>query len=189
MTETMVETHVRLKLIREKMRYFVSMKNSGFVCCFLIISIIFFLPGCSPKVKPFNWLVGTWEMRRSAGGTRLEIWSPYHEESLVGLGLIFTDKDTTMLEQIQLEFREPDYFYIATVPEQNNGQPIEFKLVKSEVNKYTFENALHDFPQRIVYQFKPIAEQDNIDLRRADSLLVRVESLDGNGIEYGFARK
>lgn len=126
-------------------------------------------------------------MRRSAGGTRLEIWSPYKEESIVGRGLIFNDRDTTMLEQIQLLRRDNDFYYIATVPDQNNGNPIEFKLVKTDGTTFTFENPRHDFPQRIIYRFKPIAEQSANDTPK-DSLLVRVEDLDGKGIDYGFAR-
>ncbi|MFZ1677388.1 MAG: DUF6265 family protein [Saprospiraceae bacterium] len=146
------------------------------------------MSSCSSKIKPFLWLSGTWEMYRSAGGTRLEIWTPYTDESIVGRGLMFNDKDTTMLEQIQLVSRDKDFYYIATVPDQNNGNPIEFKLVKTEGQVYTFENPHHDFPQRIVYTFKPLAEQVENNTN-ADSLLVRVESLDGKGIDYGFSRK
>ncbi len=127
-------------------------------------------------------------MYRSAGGTRLEIWTPYKDESIVGRGLLFNAKDTTMLEQIQLVSRDKDFYYIATVPDQNNGNPIEFKLVRTEGKVYTFENPHHDFPQRIVYTFKPVADQAENNTN-ADSLLVRVESLDGKGIDYGFSRK
>lgn len=172
------------------MQYFASMKTSNLfllLISFLVLS--FFCHGCAPATSPFGWLKGTWEMIRSAGGTRLEIWIPYQEKSLAGRGLMLNENDTTMLEQILIQYRDPDYFYIATIPDQNNGNPIEFKLVKTQGTTYTFENPKHDFPQRIVYQFKPIAEQENSDLIHADSLLVRVETMDGNGIDYGFSRK
>ncbi len=165
------------------------MKKSVLSFCILCITISgFFLSSCGAKIAPFLWLSGTWEMYRSAGGTRLEIWTPYKDESIVGRGLMFNDKDTTMLEQIQLVYRDKEFYYIATVPDQNNGNPIEFKLVKTEGTVYTFENPNHDFPQRIIYTFKPLAEQVENNTN-ADSLLVRVESLDGNGIDYGFSRK
>lgn len=153
---------------------------------FVLISCLL-LNSCSNKVKPFEWLSGTWEMNRSAGGNRLEIWTPHTDVSLAGKGLRISEGDTTMLETIDLVYRDKEYYYIARVPDQNNGNPIEFKLVKTEGTTYTFENPNHDFPQRIVYKLKTEAEQTEND-HPADSLLVRVEGLDGNGIEYGFAR-
>jgi len=146
------------------------------------------MSNCSSKLKPFEWLTGTWEMRRSTGGTRLEIWTAHNEESIAGKGLMINDTDTTILEQIELTYRDNEFYYIATIPDQNNGNPIEFRLVKTEGRIFTFENPGHDFPQRIIYQFKPMEEQADNDIA-IDSLLVRVEGLDGNGIDYGFSRK
>lgn len=163
-------------------------KSAQVIYIFCIAISCFFLSSCASKIKPFLWLSGTWEMYRSAGGTRLEIWTPFNDESIVGRGLIVNASDTTMLEQIQLVYRDKEFYYIATVPDQNNGNPIEFKLVKTEGTVYTFENPKHDFPQRIVYTFKPLAQQVENNTN-ADSLLVRVESLDGSGIDYGFSKK
>ena len=127
-------------------------------------------------------------MRRSAGGSRLEIWTAHNDASIAGKGLMINDADTTMLEQIELAYRNNEFYYIATIPDQNNGNPIEFKLVKTEGKIFTFENPGHDFPQRIIYRFIPKEEQEDNEIA-LDSLLVRVEGLDGNGIDYGFSRK
>jgi len=145
--------------------------------------------GCSPKIKPFLWLTGTWEMRRSAGGNRLEIWTQKNDESLTGKGLRIEEKDSFLLEKIELVYRDDQFWYIPTVSDQNNGEPIEFKLSKTEGSIYTFENPNHDFPQRIIYQFKPSGGTAQDATSHGDSLLVRVESLDGNGIDYGFERR
>lgn len=36
--------------------------------------------------------------------------------------------------------------------DQNRGKEVCFKLVSREHNTYVFENKIHDFPQRIIYQ-------------------------------------
>jgi len=156
---------------------------------FGILLSCFLCSSCTPKIKPFLWLTGTWELRRSAGGSRFEIWSLNIDGTLSGKGMRVEGTDTFLLEKIELIDRNKEFYYIATVPDQNNAMPIEFKLSKTEGTVYTFENPNHDFPQRIIYHFKLKAEDPQLVSSPRDSLLVRVESLDGNGIDYGFARQ
>src|SRR6185503_13529181 len=116
---------------------------------FCIILFSSFRANWKPKITPFLWLNGTWEMHRPVGGSRLEIWSQKNDESITGRGLRIEGPDTTLLEQIVLTYRDDYFWYIPTVPDQNNAMPIEFKLSKSENGNFTFENPEHDFPQRI----------------------------------------
>jgi hypothetical protein len=37
------------------------------------------------------------------------------------------------------------------VSNQNNQQPVYFKLISKEDGRYIFENKEHDFPQRVIY--------------------------------------
>ncbi len=156
---------------------------------FASILISLFLSACSPKKNPFTWLAGTWEINRTASGNRFEIWTLKKDGSLSAKGIRIEAKDTSLLEKIDLVQRDDQYYYVATVPEQNNGNPIEFKLTKTEGSVFTFENPKHDFPQRIVYQFKPVGGQPSHTAVKGDSLLVRIETMDGNGVDYGFERK
>jgi hypothetical protein len=128
-------------------------------------------------------------MHRPVGGSRLEIWDQKNDESLTGKGLRIDSADTTLLEQIELTFSENFFWYIPTVPDQNNAMPIKFKLTKSENGIFTFENPEHDFPQRIIYRFQPVFSLESNKFSPGDSLLVRVETLTGEGIDYGFERK
>ena len=75
--------------------------------------------------------------------------------------------DTVFSESISLELRENELFYIPTVGDQNNAQPINFKFISIENNEIIFENKEHDFPQRIIYK-NP----------ESDSLYARVEGND-----------
>ena len=157
-----------------------------------LIGIIVVCFSCKEPARisgPFDWLNGTWEMRRTAGGSRFEMWSQNNDGSFSGKGIRVEGNDTFLLEKIELIARDKDFYYVATVPDQNNGQPIEFKLTRTEGLKYTFENPKHDFPQRIIYLFAPRAEDPQLVSSPRDSLLVRVESFDGTGVSYGFAKQ
>jgi len=120
---------------------------------------------------------------------RLEIWVKIDDATLHGSGLKLSGTDSILLERIELVSRENQIFYIPTVPDQNNALPVPFKLVQSEGNKFIFENPEHDFPQRITYHFKPVTNTKPCVAVTGDSLLVRVESLDGNSISFDFYRK
>ena len=128
---------------------------------------------------------GQWSMTNARGGERLEIWKAASKYSMVGKGVNVKGSDTLLLETIALTVKGDELFYVATVPNQNNEKPIAFKMVGYERNMATFENPVHDFPQRIIYRYAP-AGAAAMD---ADSIYVKVESLDGNGIDYAFRRK
>lgn len=138
---------------------------------------------------PFYWLEGIWEMKKPNGSSRLEIWNSGDDGSITGKGLKVVKADTTVLEMIELAFRDDQYWYIPTVPDQNKAMPVPFKLVNTDGHKYTFENPDHDFPQRIMYQLKPLINTMEYMPSSGDTLFVRVESLEGKGIDYQFYRK
>ena len=51
-----------------------------------------------------------------------------------------------------MQLKGDDLFYIPTVKNQNNGEPVSFKLVSGKNGEFVFENKQHDFPQRIIYR-------------------------------------
>jgi hypothetical protein len=68
-------------------------------------------------------------------------------------GYIIKGSDTVVNERVALTKTKEGVFYTSTVEEQNNKQPIAFKMTKAENNLFVFENPQHDFPKRIVYKF------------------------------------
>ena len=139
--------------------------------------------------QPFYWLEGIWEMKKPNGSSRLEVWTYNENDSMTGKGLKVMKGDTTILESIELIFEDDHYWYIPTVPDQNNALPVPFKLVNTKGFIYTFENPEHDFPQRIIYHLKPFLDQDDYMPSMGDTLFVRVEALDGDGMDFQFYRK
>lgn len=138
---------------------------------------------------PFHWLAGVWEMKIAVGESRFEIWNEIDDHRLVGQGMKVSGKDSMLLETIELVQKEGHYWYIPTVPDQNNALPVSFCLVKSEEMKLTFENPRHDFPQRIIYHIKPKVDSSSHFPARGDTLFVRVESMAGDGMDFRFIRR
>jgi hypothetical protein len=73
---------------------------------------------------------------------------------------------------VRLEQRKNDLFYIVSVPNQNEEQPVAFKLTSSTIDYLVFENPEHDFPKKITYK-----------LVTKDSLYAEIS---GDGKSQGF---
>jgi hypothetical protein len=112
--------------------------------------------------KLADQLAGNWKSTTQSG----EWWEKWNLKDglLEGESLRIRNGDTTILEQVDLRFKNRKILYQPLVADQNNGKRITFTLMHTENRKYTFENAAHDFPQRIIYHFSA-----------ADSLHARIE--------------
>ena len=148
-----------------------------------ILLAIIFWPACSSPLSTMRWIEGKWMMEKAKGGERWETWRKENRWLMTGKGLKVAGQDTTLLEYLELSENEKEIWYIPTVPDQNNAEPVPFKLVNHTDRDLIFENREHDFPQRILYHYLPAQRDED-----ADSLHVRVESLDGKGIDYRFKR-
>jgi len=102
----------------------------------------------------FSKLEGVWVMKES-GLEIFEEWKSLQSNKLSGKSYIIDidHTDTIILETISIEDIDNEWFYITTVGDQNDGKAVRFKLISSANDLYIFENKLHDFPQRINYQF------------------------------------
>ena len=114
--------------------------------------------------RQLQQLSGTWTMKTKKGEIN-EVWDVESKTLMTGASFLVT-KDTLIMERIRLEKQGSDIFYIPTVEDQNNKQPVNFRLVSSTNRKFTFENKTHDFPQRIIYRFVS-----------NDSLIARIEGI------------
>src|SRR4051812_41509589 len=124
-----------------------------FILCALlfVMASSFILPGNSKKrFTDFKKIVGTWRMQTSRGAL-YEQWQQESASSLSGRSFKVRGSDTAVLENVKLKLEGDDVFYVAIVSDQNNQQPVPFKLVWAENNTYTFENKEHDYPQRVIY--------------------------------------
>jgi len=98
-------------------------------------------------------LEGTWFMPTDRGD-RLEIWWTEDDSTMVGKNVRIRPEngDTVLLERLRLELRDTTVTYIAIPRNQNNNEPIPFRLTDiDEDGFFIFSNPNHDDPKVIRY--------------------------------------
>ncbi len=102
-------------------------------------------------IEKAAWLLGTWEQTTSKGIV-YETWTHGNDGTFNGKSYLLKASDTVVLETIKLVQQQEGLFYIPTVSNQNNRQPVSFKCSKITVTEMVFHNPVHDFPQKITYR-------------------------------------
>lgn len=137
----------------------------------------------SNKLDKLSWMIGTWDMPSPDGETRFtEHWEKADANSMSGHGFMISKAgDTLFREELQLVNESEVLWYIPTVSNQNDAQPVRFREKVVSENEVAFENMAHDFPQRIIYQ------------RKGDkAMYARVEGMQSNSLrkeEFTFTKQ
>lgn len=124
----------------------------------------------------FNKLIGEWQLEDMPV---VEKWG-YVDGQFRASVIVTSGADQMVTEEIIIIENDDGIFYEADVEDQNNGEPVLFKMIFSDENKIIFENKKHDFPQRIIYEF--------LD---ENKLIASIEgSLDGESklIDFNYSR-
>lgn len=98
-----------------------------------------------------DWIIGTWEMKTDKGSV-FESWIKHENGNYEGTGYKLVNGEKRIRERIELIVQDGIYFYIPSVPDQNDGAPVPFKCTLMTETEMVFENPQHDFPQRISYR-------------------------------------
>ena len=131
-------------------------------------------------VDRLGWIAGCWREAGSRGSNRVidEQWMAPRGRTMVGMSRTVRD-DTVFveLEHLQILERNGRAVYHA----QPSGQPpADFEARTVSDTLVTFENAGHDFPQRVIYR-----------RLNADSLVARIEGTRNGsvrGVDFPYAR-
>jgi hypothetical protein len=135
--------------------------------------------GQEPRPRPtasLAWLAGCWE-RRTSRGAVLEQWMPPAGGMMFGASRTTRGDSVVEYEVLRLFERRDTVVYHAAPSRQ---QPTEFTTTRVTDTLVVFENAAHDFPQRILYR-----------RGTADSLWARIEGrMNGQdrGIDFRYGR-
>lgn len=97
-------------------------------------------------------LQGTWIMKTKKGAIGEE-WVKMTNDYLQSRGFMIRGNDTITTERVALKNTTEGIFYTSTVEDQNNRQPIAFRLTSAHDNTFVFENPQHDYPKKITYLF------------------------------------
>ncbi|GGM86084.1 hypothetical protein GCM10010967_17840 [Dyadobacter beijingensis] len=115
-----------------------------------------FLQQSSFNQKDFEKLApitGTWVTKRSRGDI-YETWKRTSKKEFAGLSFTLAGVDTTPLEKVRLYITGSEIVYAPVAIGQNDDKEVLFRLKSIEGGRFVFENLQHDFPKRIVYDFK-----------------------------------
>ncbi len=121
----------------------------------LIFLLVFPVSGVLAQMPSF--LNGTW---KRTDKNSYEQWSETENGQLKGVGYRMKDGLPVIVEYSDLLREGNEVFFVATVPSQNQGKGIRFRL-KQEGSRYVFENPEHDFPKQIVYEY---LDEDNLQI-------------------------
>jgi hypothetical protein len=112
-----------------------------------------FLSACSSgPLHDFKRLEGSW-ISKNGNETFVESWNTLNDSVMSGTSYMTIGKDTVFREDLQLIAEKGGVFYIPTVPDQNDGEAVRFKLSSQTKDNWVFENKKHDFPNEIIYSF------------------------------------
>ncbi len=95
-------------------------------------------------------LKGTWKLENK---NTFEHWDLINHETLKGIVYKKNNENIEIQEYLDIRKKEDNLVYTATVLNQNQGLPVDFKLAQSD-SIYSFENKNHDFPKFIRYKFE-----------------------------------
>jgi len=118
-----------------------------------ILLLMLLISGCKPgKLDSLGWILGNWYLDTPEGRIT-EAWQKSSDTLYTGYSLMISPKgDTLFSEKIKLVLHGDVLWYIPTVSNQNGGMEVPFKEKSSSATEIVFENAQHDFPQRIIYR-------------------------------------
>lgn len=102
------------------------------------------------KLDGTSWLLGTWT-DSSKMGKATETWHKENDSTYSAESFIVSKKDTIFYEQVKLEQRNGEIYYIAKTKGQNDNEAVSFKLRSEHAAVLVFENPKHDFPTKITY--------------------------------------
>lgn len=120
------------------------------------------------------WLAGTWVMK-DGDKTTEEHWRPLQGTTLLGTSHLFDAKQTRFFEFLRITLERGTIAYIA---QPGGAAPTAFPLVQLTDTTMVFENAKHDFPQRIRYA------------KTAAGVTATISLLDGSkAMDYVFTKK
>lgn len=134
----------------------------------------------SPKLADLNWLAGCWSMNNPESAVSItEMWMKPDGGMMMGVGRMVKQGRPIGFEFLRIVQDDAGAVNDISRP-QENKEETTFKLIKWSAREVTFENAAHDFPQRIIYRS---AEKDKLSAR-----IQGTQNGKSRGIDFAYTR-
>lgn len=102
----------------------------------------------TPAAAP-SWMAGAWELD-AEGVWGDEFWTPVRGGIMIGSARLGKDEKLFSFESMRIGFDEAGKLAFWAFPQWAKS-PSKFPMVKQSDTEITFENAEHDYPQRVRY--------------------------------------
>lgn len=103
-------------------------------------------------MAPVAWLAGCWSADGREPGS-VEHWLPPAGGTMLGVSRTVKGGKTVETEFMQMRSNSDGQLVYIALP--SGQKETTFVLIKATENEVIFENAKHDFPQRIIYRRLP----------------------------------
>jgi hypothetical protein len=124
---------------------------------FFALGVILFSCGSKREIKEKPklpmWLQGEWISTQDSIDF-VESWKALSDSVFEGHGNAYKGDTVLFSEELQIRRKGDTIYYIPTVADQNQGQPVWFRFTKTDSASFLAENPAHDFPKTILYELK-----------------------------------
>lgn len=117
------------------------------VLLFLISSIGFSVSAPGADISSLGWMAGNWTGTQD-GVEMEELWQKPKGGTMLGVHRDVKAGRTISFEFLRIEATNDGIIYWAS-PRARPATP--FRMIESSNKRVVFENATHDFPQRVIY--------------------------------------
>ena len=100
------------------------------------------------RVASLDWMSGTWVQKAEGRGTVSESWLGPGNGLMVAANLTTWPNGRKSFEFLRIAETAEGFSYFAS---PGGKSPVEFKMKETGERRVVFENAAHDFPQRVLY--------------------------------------
>lgn len=107
-------------------------------------------------LQHLKWLLGSWRKQGTAAGS-MEDWRLLDEFTLVGRGYFVVNGDTVVTQEMRIEQRGPNVYYI--VAQGPSGKPLRFRLRSRNSNEAVFLGDSPKNPQELVIRNNPSTQE------------------------------
>ena len=132
----------------------------------ILVGLILLMAPVTGDVARLSWLSGAWAERKPDGGWTEEYWTPVRGGLMIGAGLTGRGEALRHFEQMRIETARDGSVAFVAMP--GGKAAVRFALVRQSADEVVFENAAHDYPQRVSYR------------RQGDTVIGAVSLLDGS---------
>lgn len=112
--------------------------------------------GNQENLQHLKWLLGSWKTQGASGGA-IEEWRQLDDFTLVGRGYFVVNGDTIVTQEMRIEQRGPNVYYI--IVKDENAKAMKFRLRSRMSNELIFQDESPKTDQELVLRNNPAKDE------------------------------